>query len=187
MKTCNKCGVAQPVENFYKSPGMRDGRRGDCKECNLKAKQERYIADPAAAIARVKRWQQANADRVSANQRRRRSTPEARLRERAAHLMRKYGMTIEQYDAMLEAQGGGCFICGRSPRDDISLHVDHDHSTGKVRGILCFRCNNALADFNEDATVLQKAIGYLSIHTPGVDEEIQLARRRALSLVGRAP
>ena len=184
MKTCNKCGVAQPLENFYKSPGMRDGRRGDCKECNLKAKQERYIADPAAAIARVKRWQQANADRVNANQRRRRSTPEARLRERAAHLMRKYGLTIEQYDAMLETQGGGCFICGRPPRDDISLHVDHDHSTGKVRGILCFRCNNALADFNEDTTVLRKAIGYLTVHAPGVEDEIQLARRRALSLVG---
>ena len=51
-----------------------------------------------------------------------------------------------QYDSMLESQGGGCFISGRRPRDDISRHVDHDHSTGRVRGILCFCCNNALAD-----------------------------------------
>jgi hypothetical protein len=91
-------------------------------------------------------------------------------------------MTIEQYDAMLEAQGGGCFICGRPPRDDISLHVDHDHSTGEVRGILCFCCNNALADFHEDRQLLAKAIGYLMTHTDR--EEIELIRRRALSLVG---
>ena len=90
-------------------------------------------------------------------------------------------MTIEQYDAMLEAQSGGCFICSRSPREDISLHVDHDHSTGKVRGILCFRCNNALADFQEDPELLRKAASYLSWHAN--QDEIQLARQRALSLV----
>lgn len=73
-----------------------------------------------------------------------------RLADRRSHLKRKFGMTIEQYDEMLAAQGGGCFICGRPPREDMSLHVDHDHSTGAVRGILCFRCNNALADFGED-------------------------------------
>ena len=185
MKTCNKCGLAQPPENFYKSPGMRDGRRGDCKDCNLKAKQTRYLADPAAAKARVKRWQQANPERVNASQRLRRSTPEAKLRERAGHLMRKYGMTIEQYDAMLETQGGGCFICSRPTREDISLHVDHDHSTGKVRGILCFRCNNALADFGEDPDILRKAASYVSWHAN--QDEVQLARQRALSLVGRGP
>jgi hypothetical protein len=187
MKTCNKCGVAQPMENFYSSPGMRDGRRGDCKNCNLKAKHDRYSADPAAAKARVKRWQQANADRVNASQRRRRSTPEAKLRERAGHLMRKYGMTIEQYDAMLEAQGGGCFICGRPPREDISLHVDHDHLTGKVRGILCFCCNNALADFQDDPSLLRKAASYVAVDSVEVEEEVLRARRRALSLVGKAP
>jgi len=161
---------------------MRDGRRGDCKDCNLKAKQARYLADPVAAKARVKRWQQANPDKVNARQRLRRSTPEAKRRERSAHLMRKYGMTIEEYDAMLEGQAGGCFICGRPPREDISLHVDHDHATGKVRGILCFRCNNALADFGENPELLRKAASYVSWHAN--QDEIQMARQRALSLVG---
>jgi hypothetical protein len=91
-------------------------------------------------------------------------------------------MTIEDYEAMLEAQGGGCSICGRPPRDDISLHVDHDHSTGAVRGILCFPCNNALADFQEDMRLLLKAVNYLARHT--AKDEIELARARALSLVG---
>ena len=108
-----------------------------------------------------------------------------KVADRRSHLKRKYGMTIEQYDAMLEAQGGGCFICGRPPREDISLHVDHDHSTGKVRGILCFCCNNALADFQEDPALLRRRRRTCRWHAN--QEEIQLARRRAFSLVGAGP
>ncbi len=185
MKTCKKCGLTKPYDDFYRCAGMKDGYRNDCRTCNLEAKHQRYLNDPATAIARAKRWQQANPERVNATQRARRAKPEVKRRARADHLQRKFGMTIEQYDAMLEAQGGGCFICGRPPREDISLHVDHDHSTGKVRGILCFCCNNALADFQDDPSLLRKAASYVTTNSPEVEEEIQLARRRALSLVGR--
>jgi hypothetical protein len=126
-------------------------------------------------------WREDNLERYQENQRRMRNTPEGKLRQRAGHLMRKFGMTIEQYDAMLEAQGGGCFICGRPPREDISLHVDHDHFTGKVRGILCFCCNNALADFQDDPELLRKAAGYVSWHAS--QEEVELARARARALI----
>jgi hypothetical protein len=183
MKRCKKCGTEKPLDEFYKSAGMRDGHRHDCKACNLEEKRQRYLADPAAAKARVKRWQQENPERLNAYRRERRLEPEVKQRERAGHLMRKYGITLEQYDAMLDDQGGGCSICGRPQGTKISLHVDHDHSTGKVRGILCFSCNNALADFQEDMQLLRKAIGYLFAHT--AEDEIQLARQRALSLVGR--
>ena len=84
---------------------------------------------------------------------------------------------------LMDEYGGGCFICARPPREDISLHVDHDHSTGKVRGILCFRCNNALADFQEDVRLLAKAADYLDRHRPATKEEIDLVRERARSLV----
>jgi hypothetical protein len=184
MKACVKCGVVQPLESFYKAPGTRDGHRGDCKDCFRARAKARYPSVREANIARARKWREDNLERYQANQRRMRGTPEGKMRQRAGHLMRKFGMTIEQYEAMLEAQGGGCFICGRPLRDDISLHVDHDHSTGKVRGILCFRCNNALADFQENTQLLRKAIGYLAAHTN--QEDNQLIRRRALSLVGRS-
>ncbi len=183
MKECKKCGVSKALADFYRATGTKDGLRGECKSCSSEDKRRRYLADPEAAIARVKRWQQENPERVNATQRARRAKPEAKRRERAGHLMRKFGMTIEQYDTMLEAQGGGCFICGRPPRNDISLHVDHDHATGKVRGILCFCCNNALADFQENPELLKKAASYVSSHAN--QDEIQMARERALSLVGR--
>jgi hypothetical protein len=184
MKTCVKCGVEQPIESFYKAPGTKDGYRGDCKGCFRARAKERYPQVREANIARARKWREDNLERFQASQRRMRSTPEGKLRQREGHLKRKYGMTIEQYDAMLEAQGGGCFICGRPPRDDISLHVDHDHSTGKIRGILCFCCNNALADFQEDPSLLRKAVEYLSSHDADVAEQVELARRRARSLVG---
>lgn len=164
--------------------GMRDGHRHDCKACNLEAKRRKYLADPAVVKARVKRWQQANPERLNAYRRARRMEPGVKERERAGHLKRKYGMTIEEYGAMLDAQGGGCFICSRPPKDDSSLHVDHDHSTGRVRGILCFSCNNALADFQDDPSLLRKAASYVSTNSVEVKEQIQLARARALSLVG---
>jgi hypothetical protein len=183
MKRCKKCGAQKPLEDFYRCDGMRDGYRNDCKACNLDEKRQRYVADPAAAKARVKRWQQENAERLNAYRRARRLEPEVKRRERAGHLKRKYGMTLERYETMLDAQHGGCAICGRPPRDDSSLHVDHDHSTGTLRGLLCFSCNNALADFGEDHRLLGQAIGYLMAHTDR--DEIALARARALSLVGR--
>jgi len=186
MKQCKKCGVSKPLEEYYRAAGTKDGLRGECKVCSSVDKRRRYLADPQAAIDRVKRWQQANPERVNATQRARRAKPEAKLKERAGHLMRKYGMTIGQYDAMPGSQGGGCFICGRPPREDISLHVDHDHSTGRVRGILCFCCNNALADFQDDPALLRKAASYVTTNSPEIEEEIQLARTRALTLVGKA-
>lgn len=181
MKVCRKCGLTKPIDEFYRAPGMRDGRRNDCKACNLAAKHERYLADPQAAIARVKRWQQKNPERYRENQRRMRSTPEGKERQRAGHLKRKYGITLAQYDELLARQGGRCAICRRGPRPDISLHLDHDHESGELRGILCFRCNNALGDFDDDPTLLQAALRYLRRFQP-VEDEVALARERARQL-----
>ena len=185
MKKCSKCGALKPLSSYYRAGGnARDGLRGDCIPCNLATKAERHRLNPEPARKRTQEWRRANLERATANQQAFVASGGKRLADRKSYLKRKYGMTIDQYDAMLKAQGGGCFICTRPPREDISLHVDHDHSTGKVRGILCFRCNNALADFQENTQLLRKAVDYLAAHT--AEDEIQLARQRALSLVGRS-
>lgn len=62
---------------------------------------------------------------------------------------KQLGVTDEEYAAMLERQGGGCAICGARPKTR-RLHVDHDHATGKVRGLLCHRCNRTLPTWITD-------------------------------------
>jgi hypothetical protein len=161
MKRCSKCGVEQSADQFYKAKGTRDGLRGDCKACFAKRARANYLANSEREIARVKQWQQANPDRVRATQRKRRSRPGSKLADRVLHLKRKYGMTLRQYEEMLEAQEGRCAICEEPPRADISLHIDHDHATGVVRGLLCFKCNNALGDFADDGDRLIRAANYL--------------------------
>jgi hypothetical protein len=137
------------------------------------------------AIARAKKWREDNIDRFRENQRRMRATPEAKKKARAYHLGRTHGITPEQYDEMLAAQGGGCAICKRPPREDISLHVDHDHETGKVRGLLCFRCNNSLGDLEDDPVLVRAAAKYLDRHDPETIELTALVKARTLALVGR--
>lgn len=92
------------------------------------------------------------------------------------HLRRRYGIGAAEVDRMIRDQGGVCLICGRSDPD----HVDHDHATGRVRGILCFNCNGGLGQFADDVERLVAAIAYLSQD----DELVELARARAKALIG---
>lgn len=179
MKRCTKCGVEQPIENFYKAPGGRDGRRGDCKTCFAARRKQWYVENRERELARVAAWQEANRERHLANQRARRTRPEVKARERAGHLKRKFGITLETYDDLFMRQGGRCAICQRVPRDDISLHVDHEHETGRVRGLLCFRCNNALGDFDDDPVRLFQALAYLDFEPEG-DEPPPCRRLRTV-------
>jgi len=80
---------------------------------------------------------------------------------RITHLKTKYGISIEEYLALAEAQGGLCAICRKKPGKKFkTFGVDHDHRTGQVRGLLCTRCNIGLA-FIEDDAYFPKALQYL--------------------------
>jgi hypothetical protein len=76
---------------------------------------------------------------------------------REYHLRRRYGITGAQYDAMVEAQGGVCALCRERPPE----HVDHDHVTGAVRGVLCSCCNQGLGNFRDRVASLRAAVDYL--------------------------
>jgi hypothetical protein len=82
------------------------------------------------------------------------------------HLSRKFGITIDEYDRIFEKQNGVCAICNNPETKIIKgvvafLSVDHDHKTGKVRGLLCSKCNMGIGYFNDDPFLLNKASQYL--------------------------
>jgi Recombination endonuclease VII len=83
---------------------------------------------------------------------------------RAHHLKNKFDITEEQYDEMLAAQNRKCALCDRTDSPTKRLAVDHNHTTGKVRALLCDRCNRGIGFLDEDTTRLRAAANYLERH-----------------------
>lgn len=188
MKTCPKCGEEKPLVGFYL---RRNGRPSDakCKACISVERKVQYHADPEKFRAlkraynlkfgdRIRRYRQANQERIAATQRAYHlANPEkvarwnANAREkqkadplfwRKQRLRQEFGMTVEDYEAELAAQGGTCAICGGPPvGKDPVYHVDHNHETGARRGLLCGNCNLMLGLMRDDPRLLERAIAYL--------------------------
>lgn len=84
---------------------------------------------------------------------------------RDRRLKQLYGINTEQYNQMFVDQNGACAICGGNQRrKGWSLCVDHNHITGKIRSLLCFRCNFAIGQFRDDMQLVQKSLNYLKKH-----------------------
>lgn len=113
----------------------------------LASKSAAYRRDPVKHRA----WALANKDRMTLHQRR-------------SHLRRKFGITVEQFDAALAAQGGRCAICDTDNPGTRTWHVDHCHETKRVRGLLCKSCNHGLGLFRDNPGTLLAAERYLQSH-----------------------
>lgn len=150
MKTCSKCSVEKPLTDFW-TDRARGRAKSNCKECSA---------------ASVKAWRKSN----PTYERDRYVNDKAGTRER--HLIRKYGVSLSDYDQMLAAQSGCCAICGATEESQHNgvFHVDHCHSTGRVRGLLCRGCNHMLGVVGDDPAILYRAISYLSV--PQVAAEV---------------
>jgi hypothetical protein len=179
VKCCKVCGATKPATEFYANATGKDGLRRDCKACNLAARAAKYAENPQPYIDRVKKWQQENPERLNAYRREYRQRPERKFADREGYLKRKYGITIADYDRMFDEQGRVCAICGKPRPEERTLHVDHEHTTGVIRGLLCFRCNNALGDFDEEYELFQKAADYLDR-----DEELAVLVRARVGALG---
>ena|SRR3990167_9839002 len=83
------------------------------------------------------------------------------MSSRNAYLKRTYGISQKIYKAMLKDQAGVCFICHRPPKPGKVLHIDHDHATGRVRGLLCWKCNKQVIGRNRDPEIHTRAATYL--------------------------
>lgn len=83
------------------------------------------------------------------------------VKQREKHLRRKFGITLAQYDILLKEQGGVCKICKDIDHAYDNFQVDHCHTTGKIRGLLCHLCNKGLGHFKDSPQLLEKAIAYL--------------------------
>jgi Recombination endonuclease VII len=171
MKRCKKCGETKPLAEFHKATDMKDGYRSECKTCARAIRRAWYAANREKAIADVRRWQQENKEHL--HEYRRGYRKRRKAEDRDGHLRRTFGITQADYEALLARQGGGCAICGRTP-GKVALHVDHDHETGDIRGLLCVGCNNALGQFHDDPGLLAIAADYVGCGVRPFVEELEL-------------
>jgi hypothetical protein len=178
VKRCKKCGESKPESEFYRAAGCRDGLRPECKACNLAAKHKWYRANRQRAIERSVAWQRANRDRYNARMRVYRSARTELAREE--HLKRSFGLTLAEYEALLGGQGSACAICGDEPSPKRALHVDHDHDSGAIRGLICMRCNNALGLLRDRLDVVFAAADYLETR-PAERLELEAAARERVA------
>jgi len=176
VKTCRDCGETKPFDDFYTSVGSRDGHRPECKACNLTTRRAKYLENPQPYIDRALKWQRENRERYLDRQRSYAGTVSRKTSNRKSHLKRKYGLTLEAFDELLASQGGGCAICGTTDADN----VDHDHTSGRVRGILCFNCNITIGQAQDDEDRLASAMAYLARD----DLLAEVARSRVVALAG---
>lgn len=119
------------------------------RKSRVKRRAENGDEIRAKECARLQKWNSAN--------------PERRRELNRIAGLRRYGLTVADYERMKDEQGGGCAIC---KRDEVAslfnrLYVDHDHVTGVVRGLLCYRCNAALGQFGDDLAGVSTVVRYL--------------------------
>jgi hypothetical protein len=146
MKTCPKCSKDLQLNKFNKS-NRRDGYQTYCRDCHNFMQREKYKNDPQQKVKRQKREAIRKAKKP--------------LAKKDAELQRLYGITVNQYLDILSSQNGVCKICYKKCKTKSRLSVDHDHNTGRVRGLLCNRCNRALGMFEDDTELLLSAVAYL--------------------------
>jgi hypothetical protein len=140
------------------------------------ANRKWYAAHSDKAKANSRAWRAKNKDKVKAYnvawyaERHNRKELSAfnrkayRSYRRAHHINKKFGMSTEQYEAMVATQNGHCALCPQVDLAEKRLAVDHDHKTGKVRALLCDRCNRGIGFFDEVSKRLRAAADYLDAH-----------------------
>lgn len=145
LKRCNACGNFHPADLFNRDSHASDGLRSECRPCESKRNQVRYRANRERLLENERVRRQADPDRHS------------KLR-RSQKIKRVYGLTDAEFDVMKEKQDGCCLICGVRP---VTLHIDHCHDSGQVRGLLCGLCNRGIGAFRDDPQLLDSAAEYL--------------------------
>ena len=138
-KTCTKCGESKDLDEFYVHPLTRDRRQSRCKRCQNRDSAERY----------------------------RNTSIETRAKRIATIKARKYGMTLDELRSIIDAHDENCDLCGKPDTTHRKrtwtrqLTLDHDHETGRFRGLLCSPCNLALGNANNDPALLRRMADYI--------------------------
>lgn len=145
----------------------REKRIHEVKEYYMKHKEEISLKNKINKAKRTesrRRCKEKNKEKYkkTADEYRKNNPEKVKRSGKNSHLKRQYGITLLQYEEMIKLQENKCSICDKISNS--SLHIDHNHSTGKVRELLCTNCNTGLGQFKDNIEFLESAIKYLVKH-----------------------
>lgn len=158
MKLCTKCKKLKPKKAFGKDKKQKDGLHIYCKEC-VNKNHRKWRKDNPRKVKEQDRRQ-----RLARSEQRKQCSVRWRKNNLKKVLRYNYGLMIEDYNRMLKEQGGICAICGETERVHTRLCIDHDHVTGRVRGLVCSRCNVAMGLLDDSSIKAQEMANYLKEH-----------------------
>jgi hypothetical protein len=137
MKVCKTCKQEKPLKLFPKNVAYKDGFRPHCIDCRREYENASFHKN-------------------------KHKRPYCYETDKDKKLQKAYGIGYAEYLKMLEAQNNSCAICGTTDTGNRkAFHVDHCHTTGKVRGLLCSNCNTGIGNLRDDVALLHRAIDYL--------------------------
>lgn len=154
MPICTNCNIKKDTKEFHKDKKKVSGLTSWCKDCRNKARSNHYWKDPEAGRKR------------SADYRESLTQEERYIRNRNTKLKQAYGISHDDYLLMLEQQYYKCACCGKDNKDAgvKGLVVDHNHTTGAIRELLCTQCNTALGLLKEDEIIIDSLLNYVRKH-----------------------
>jgi len=157
-KKCSLCGYRKPLESYYTNKKSKDGLTARCADCCRLANAEYRACNVETVAKRKADYRRRNRDMLRAYYRR---YDEAHREERRIKAkLYKYGLTRDEYVALLKTAGGKCQICKQKCD---KLQIEHCHVSGTVRGLVCRRCNKGLAVFKDCKKTVAAAAKFLNI------------------------
>lgn len=161
-KVCPQCNRDLHFQEYGKDACKANGLRSWCKECQRKKSRESRLKNPGYHNAYVRAWGARNKDRI-----------------KNRDLKCKYGISLDDYNRMLEEQGNRCGICLKGKENfQARLYVDHCHKTGTVRKLLCARCNFFIGYMEANRERLNNALTYLGLDS--IKSECIFPKRTAI-------
>lgn len=160
MKKCSKCKEVKEELNFCTNKRRADNLSIYCKSCERFRRKEWKDNNKEHIKNYNKIYMENNPDYYKEYAKEYRKTHLDNYKEYG--LRQRFGINLEIYNEMFQLQNGCCAICGKHQSEFKSaLAVDHDHKTGKIRGLLCINCNTGLGRFYDSSDLLRTAIDYL--------------------------
>jgi hypothetical protein len=139
-KVCTSCNLPKALDDFHRNCQRADGYLSKCKSCVKEYRKLHPLDNPKIYSGMLTKDPYYN---------------------RKKNLKKLYGITLEEFNEMLLLQDGVCKVCKNLQLGKGDFHVDHDHKTGKIRGLLCHKCNVALGMVQDSIEILQSLISYL--------------------------